>query len=137
MPGASKYLDFLADWLAPLGQITSRPMFGGYCLYCNGVVFALVADSVLYLKVDDTTRPQFEALGLQPFRPFEDRPEGMLYYPPPPEFFEDSEAMRGWGSAAAEVGRRAAARQKARKQNAKKLSKTASAKARRPAKSRK
>jgi DNA transformation protein len=70
-------------------------------------VFALVADQTLYLKVDDTTRPQFEALGLKPFRPFEDRPEVMQYYPPPAEFFEDADAMDRWGRAAVEVGRRA------------------------------
>lgn len=137
MPGASRYLDFLADWLAPLGDISHRPMFGGYCVYCNGIVFALVADNVLYLKVDDMTRPQFEALGLKPFRPFEDRPEVMQYYPPPTEFFEDSEAMREWGNAAVEAGRRAAARKKPRERTARPALKTAPTKPRRPAKRRK
>ena len=107
MANKSDYLEFLVEWLSPLGAITSRFMFGGYCLYCDGAVFALVADNTLYLKVDDTTRPNFERLGLQPFRPFEDKPEVMQYYTPPAEFFEDRDAMKDWGGQAVEVGRRA------------------------------
>ena len=112
MATKSEYLEFLLEWLAPLGPLTTRSMFGGYTLYCDGVVFALVAENTLYLKVDDLTRPGFDSLGLKPFRPFEDRPEVMQYYPPPAEFFEDCDAMREWGRAAVEVGRRAQAKKK-------------------------
>ncbi len=106
MPARNQYVDFLVEWLSPLGEITARRMFGGHTLYCNGVVFALVADRTLYLKADELTRPRFEAKGLEPFRPFEDRPEVMQYYPPPAEFFEDPDVMRDWGQAALEVGKR-------------------------------
>ncbi|MBZ5622653.1 MAG: TfoX/Sxy family protein [Acidobacteriia bacterium] len=106
------YLDFLLDWLAPLGEITSRSMMGGYILYCDGAVFALVADNALYLKADDATRPRFEALGLTPFRPFPDKPGTMQFYPPPVEFFEDTDVMAEWGRAAVEVGRRALVKRK-------------------------
>ena len=106
------YLDFILDWLAPLGQITSRSMMGGAVLYCDGIVFALLAESTLYLKVDDETRSGFQALGLRPFQPFPDNPGTMGYYPPPAEFFEDSDAMKDWGSAAVEVGKRASAKKK-------------------------
>ena len=82
------------------------------------MVFALVADNTLYLKVDDMTRPRFERLGLKPFRPYEDRiealgrkfPEVMQYYLPPAEFFEDADVMNEWGQAAVETGRRARAK---------------------------
>ena len=117
--GGTRYLEFVLEWLSPLGRITSRGMFGGYCLYCDGVVFALVAEDTLYLKVDDATRPRFEALGLRPFRPFADRPAlaerysaVMQYYPPPPEFFEDSAVMKEWGTAAVETGKRAKAKKR-------------------------
>ncbi|MBI4877243.1 MAG: TfoX/Sxy family protein [Acidobacteria bacterium] len=107
MPKKNEYLEFLLEWLSPLGTITARSMFGGHCLYCDGVVFALLADGVPHLKVDDATRPRFERLGLAPFRPFPNQPEVMQYYPPPPEFFEDRDALLDWGRAAVEVGRRA------------------------------
>jgi len=122
MPKKNEYLEFLLEWLSPLGMISARAMFGGHCLYCDGVVFALVVKNTLYLKVDDMTRPRFERLGFKPFRPFEDKiealgrkyPEVMQYYPPPAEFFEDSDVMKDWGQAAVEVGRRARTKKKPR-----------------------
>jgi DNA transformation protein len=112
MRNRTEYLEFLSEWLTPLGEITMRAMMGGHVLYCDGIVFALVADNTLHLKVDDQTRPRFEALRLEPFRPFPDRPEVMQYYPPPADFFEDADAMKDWGRAAIETGRRAQAKKK-------------------------
>jgi DNA transformation protein len=112
MAARNEYLEFVLEWLAPLGEVTSRGMFGGHTLYCEGVVFALLADNTLYLKVDDATRARFERLGLEPFRPYPDRPEVMQYYPPPAEFFEDAAVMEEWGRAAVETGRRAQAKRK-------------------------
>ena len=119
MSAKNRYLDFVVEWLSPLGEITARSMFGGYCLYCDGIVFALVADETLYLKVDDATRPRFESLGLKPFQPFADRPkvaqqhsQVMQYYPPPPEFFEDPAMVGDWGRAAVETGLRAKSKKK-------------------------
>jgi DNA transformation protein len=120
MAKTNLYLEFVLEWLAPLGAITARSMFGGHCLYCDGTVFALVASHTLYLKVDGETRPAFERLGRRPFRPFEEkmvaqgRPDAavMQFYPPPAEFFEDRDVMREWGRKAVEAGRRAAARKK-------------------------
>jgi DNA transformation protein len=85
-------------------------MFGGHCLYCDGVVFALVAGGTLYLKVDELTRLRVEELGLKPFQPYETKVEVMQYYQPPPEFFEEAALVLDWGVAAVEAGRRAGAR---------------------------
>jgi DNA transformation protein len=108
------YIQYLEEWLEPLGNIVSRRMFGGHCLYADGVVFAIVASNTLYLKADDETRHSFEARGLEPFRPFAEKPGTMQYYPPPPEFFEDPDVRQAWGKAAVEAGRRAQARKKPR-----------------------
>ena len=119
MPSNNKeYVDFVLEWLAPLGEIMARSMMGGHVLYCGGTVFALMDNNTLYLKVDDATRPRFEALGLKPFQPFPDKPETMQYYPPPAEFFEDADMRREWGTAAVEVGRRAQAKRKSKKKPA-------------------
>lgn len=112
MASKKEYLDFVVEWLSPLGEIASRSMMGGYVLYCGGTVFALLADNTLYLKADDVTRPRFQAVGLKPFQPFPDQPGTMQYYPPPAEFFEDSDVMGEWGRAAVECGRRAQAKRK-------------------------
>jgi TfoX-like protein len=36
--------------------------------YARDVFFALIFDDTLYFKVDDSTRPEFEARGMAPFR---------------------------------------------------------------------
>ena len=106
MPVKNAYLDFVAEWLSPLGGITARAMMGGHILYCDCVVFALIAHNTLYLKADAETRPRFEALGLKPFFPFEGK-ASMSYYQPPAEFFEDEEAMLEWSRTAVGAGQRA------------------------------
>ncbi len=114
MKNRPEYLDFVIDWLSSLGIITARSMFGGHCLYCDGTVFALIGDNTLYLKVNDASRPRFESRGLQAFRPFEDRPDVMQYYQPPPEFFEDQESMRDWAAGAIAAGKQASSKPKAK-----------------------
>lgn len=108
---SNPYLEFLAEQMEPLGEITWRAMMGGYCLYCDGTVFALVANQALFLKADNENRSAFEARGLQPFRPFEGSMT-MSYYEAPPEIFEDPDAMRQWVGGAVEAGGRAAAKKK-------------------------
>lgn len=107
-----EYLEFVLDWLSPLGEITNRPMMGGQILYCDGIVFALIAGNTLYLKVDEATRSRFEALGLEAFRPFPDKPSKMLYFPPPAEFFENLDVLLDWGRQAVAVGGRSQNRKK-------------------------
>lgn len=63
--------------------------------------------------MDAVNRSAYEAIGSQPFRPFADKPDVMQYYPPPPEFFDNSDVMREWGRAAVEAGLRAKAKRPA------------------------
>ena len=119
MPARNSYLEFLFEQLAPLGEISSRAMFGGHCLYCDGVVFALVADNALFLKTDDINRAAFELRGLKAFRPFKDQDAVMAYFEAPPEIFEDSHAMQRWCGGSVEAGRRAQAKKKPKKKGAK------------------
>ena len=103
-----RYVDFVIEELASLGTITSRFMFGGWCLYCDGIVFAVVADGVLFLKGDSENIPKFEALGLKAFRPFPGRDDVLKYFQAPAEVFEDREAMQEWCGGAIAAGRRKA-----------------------------
>jgi DNA transformation protein len=106
MAPRNAYVEFLTEHFAPLGAITSRAMFGGHCLYCDGYVFAIVARNALFLKTDDTNRSRFVEHGLAPFRPFEDKDEVMSYHQAPPEIFEDDEAMREWVTLSVEASKR-------------------------------
>ncbi len=51
--------------------------------------FALIADDVLYFKVDDSNRIDFETRGMEPFRPYGEDGEVMGYYCVPEEVLED------------------------------------------------
>ncbi len=87
-------------------------MFGGHGLYRDGIFFAIVANSSVFLKADGMNQPDFEAQGLKPFRPFEDKAEVMRYYEAPAEMFEDAEALKQWAGGAITAGVRAQAKKK-------------------------
>lgn len=114
MRARNPYVEFLIEQFAPLGEISSRAMFGGYCLYCGGTVFALVAGNALYLKADEENREKFVARGLLRFKPYEDRDDSMSYYQAPPEVFEDLDAMTDWVGGSVRAGRRASQGRKPR-----------------------
>jgi DNA transformation protein len=87
-------------------DIRSRSMFGGVGIYSGQLFFALIDDDIVYLKVDDTNRPDFEALGLGPFQPFGDGGEVMQYYALSAELLEDADALEEWVDKAIAVAQR-------------------------------
>jgi DNA transformation protein and related proteins len=76
--------------------------------------FALIANDVLYLKVDDSTRKDFERAGGEPFRPYGDDRGTMQYYSVPAEALEDADTLAVWGKKAIAVAAAAKGRKKKR-----------------------
>jgi DNA transformation protein len=95
--------------------IRGRSMFGGVGLYAGEHFFALIADDTLYFKVDASTRPDFEARGMGPFRPFGDAGGTMQYYQVPEDLLEDPDALRPWVEKAVEIARQKKARRSPRR----------------------
>lgn len=95
--------------------IRARSMFGGVGLYAGEHFFALIADDTLYFKVDDSTRPDFEARGMGPFRPFGDAGGTMQYYQVPEDLLEDPDALRPWVEKAVEIARKKKVRRSPRR----------------------
>ena len=81
-------------------RVRARSMFGGVGIYSGDCFFALIADDTLYLKVDDATRPDFEALDSRPFRPYGDDRDKMQYYAVPADLLEDPDGLRPWAEKA-------------------------------------
>lgn len=90
----------LADQLAPLGQISVSRFFGGAGLSINQLQFGFVINGTLYLRVDDKSRPTFEALGCEPFR-YNTKARTVTvasYYQAPAALEDDPQALLDWVS---------------------------------------
>lgn len=83
-------------------------MFGGQGVYRDGRMFALVAEGVIYLKVDDITRGAFEQADLEPFvyAPPSGKTMTMSYRRMPEVCFDDEEALRDWANRAYDAATR-------------------------------
>jgi DNA transformation protein len=90
-----------------IAGVRARNMFGGVGIYAGRLFFALIADDTLYFKVDGSTRADFEARGMGPFRPYGEDGEVMQYYQVPEELLEDPETLRPWAERAIAAARRA------------------------------
>lgn len=113
MAVSDAFRDYVVEQLAGLGGVTVKRMFGGAGLYHRGVFFAVLDDDQLFFKVDDATRPRYEAAGSGPFTPMPDREAPMRgYYEVPAAVLDDRDAIVAWAGEALEVARRTPARKK-------------------------
>lgn len=103
------YRDWVLEQLSSAGHVTARSMFGGVGLYMDGLFFALIANDVLYFKTNDDNRPNFEAAGMGPFRPYGDD-RAMRYHEVPADVLEDRAALAAWAEKALEAARRGKSR---------------------------
>ena len=106
----SDFIRHLLDLLEGLGGVSARRMFGAHGLFRDGLMFGLVADDTLYLRVDDRTRAEYEARGLSPFcyRRM-GKTIALGYCMAPEEALEDSEVLAAWARQACGAARRAGA----------------------------
>ena len=73
MAASDEFVDYVVEQLSGWGEVSVRRMFGGAGLYREGTMFAVVADDVAYLKVDDSNRDDFLRAGSAPFEPYPDK----------------------------------------------------------------
>lgn len=100
-------IDWYRELLESIGPVSARKMFGGWGLFHDGRMFALVADDVLYLKVDAQTRDVFAEAGCTPFIYRSARGEAAMgYWRAPDEAMDDPEAMRPWARLAWQAAER-------------------------------
>jgi DNA transformation protein len=70
MAVSEEFLHYVTEQFRVLGEVTTRKMFGGAGVYFEGRFFALLDNDELYMKVDDTNRPQFQKAGSRAFEPW-------------------------------------------------------------------
>ena len=104
MKKQNEFIEFLNEVFEEFGPIESRRMFGGYGIYHDGVMFALVEDNTLYLKADESTKSHFESRSLPQFEyARKDKTIKMSYYLAPDEIFDDRDEAAIWASHAYEA----------------------------------
>ncbi len=103
------FAEMLRDLLAPLGSVSVRRMFGGGGVYCDGLMFGLVAADVLYLKSDEKCCRSFEAEGCGPFV-YEGRgkPIAMSYWRMPERLLDEPDELLAWARISLGVARKRA-----------------------------
>ena len=101
MKAVSEFVSNLHDVFAQFGQSHTKRMFGGYGVYCEGVMFALVVNDVLYLKADQLSASSFVELGLPQFE-YEKggKKVKISYYVAPEEILGDPVKAKIWADRA-------------------------------------
>ena len=99
-----EFVLFVLDSLQILGAVSCKAMFGGYGIYKNSVMFALIVDDSLYFKVNEQTKEMFVTQGLLAFSYQKQGKTCYLnYYQCPSDAFDDEELMLHWANIAYNV----------------------------------
>lgn len=92
-----EFIAYLQELFQDFGNVSTRRMFGGYGVFFDGLMIGLVADELLYLKVDRQSVERFEKRGLAQFQyPKGGKLVGLSYYLAPEEAMDDPSEMREW-----------------------------------------
>lgn len=91
----------VVDFLAQTGEVTSKKMFGGYGIFENGLMFALVnSKAELFFKVGGKNRHDYEKAGSSRFGK-------MPYWEVPKEVIDNDNLLLTWAHSSIEVSREA------------------------------
>jgi DNA transformation protein and related proteins len=114
MVASDSFAEFLREQLAPLGRLTMRRMFGKTGVFCDGVMFGMVADNTLYFRVDDDNRATFkEAESLPPLNyESQGRIIDLSFWRAPDRLFDEPDELVRWARAALAAAHRVATKKK-------------------------
>ena len=106
-------IDWVTEAMEPVGTVSFRHMMGGATLYCDGIVFAILAMDALWFKADKVSDAVWDAAGCLRFT-FEmnGKTGSMNYRRAPDDVHDDGAELRRWGMLAIEAGRRAPSKKK-------------------------
>ena len=115
MSSDTAFVDRVVRLLLPLGPVQARRMFGGWGLFLDGVMFALIARDRLYLKADAESVARFEAAGCAPFTyQRKGKTIALSYREAPPDTLDGAGDLLAWAELAVEAARRSPKKRKAK-----------------------
>jgi DNA transformation protein and related proteins len=115
MPVSADFREYVLEQLGRVVAIEWKRMFGGVGLYADGTFFALIDDDIVYFRVGDLNRADFETAGARAFDPYKDGRASMSYYELPVDVLEDVDALRTWTEKSVVVAQSAAASKRKKK----------------------
>ena len=112
MVASDSFAEFLREQLAPLGHVSMRRMFGKTGVFCGGVMFGMVTDNMLYLRVDDHNRVAFKEAESAPPLNYEKKGStiDLSFWRAPERLFDDPDELVTWAQLALAAARRVAAK---------------------------
>lgn len=108
MSVSAEFRAYIMDQLEGLDGLQIRSMFGGAGIYAQDVMFALIADDMLYFKVDERNRADYHIEGSRPFS-YERKGKRIAlssYLQVPERLFDDPDEMLAWAQKALGAARR-------------------------------
>lgn len=115
-----EFVSYVVELMQSAGPVYAKRMFGGHGIFLEQLMFALVADSILYLKVDAETENEFKEKELEAFTYDRKGKEfKMSYYQAPEEALEDAGEMNAWVNKAYGAALRAAPKKQSTRENVK------------------
>jgi DNA transformation protein len=104
--------EFVRDLFAQFCPVTMKRLFGGVGLYADGLIFGLVFDGAIFLKVDESSIPDFEREGSKPFVYSRAKSPGrvgrhsMSYWRLPERLYDDPDELVVWAERALAIAER-------------------------------
>ena len=105
MAVSQAFMEFACELFGGLGAIRARRMFGGAGVYAGEVMFALIADDVIYIKAKGALADDLAAEGCEAFifTPKSGKPAEMGYRRLPEAALDDPEDAERWGRRALDL----------------------------------
>jgi DNA transformation protein len=104
--------EFIRELFAQFRPVTLKRLFGGAGIYCEGLMFGLVFDGAVFLKVDETSIPDFEREGSRPFVYTRAKSPGRVgrhslsYWRLPERLYDDPNELAVWAARALAIAER-------------------------------
>ncbi len=112
MVASDSFAEFLREQLAPLGRVTMRRMFGKTGVFCDGVMFGMVTENMLYLRVDEHNRAAFREAGSSPPLSYEKKGAtiDLAFWRAPERLYDEPDELVEWARIALAAAHRVAAK---------------------------
>jgi DNA transformation protein len=93
----NEFVDYVVELMAGWATVSTRKMFGGYGLYHEGLMFALIVEDELFLKTDAENLARLERAGSHPFvYQNQNRTVQLSYWSAPPASLDSPAEMGEW-----------------------------------------